>query len=246
VVNLVRNAAGALPRGGTISVRTFVDGDRVVLLLQDDGVGIPKKDLLRIFEPFWTAKGVLGSGTSLERSRNLVKKHRGEIRVESEPGAGSTFTVTLPLAAATADEPKPGEAEELGPELRILVVDDVEPVVRMLRDALTRAGHRVFPALSGRKALEILSMSRIDVVICDLGMPEMNGWQVAKAAKEGSEKKSIARTPFILLTGWGGETGNRPKMEEFGVDEVVEKPLDIAALLKTIRKATGKREVGKG
>jgi PAS domain S-box-containing protein len=238
VVNLVKNAAEALPEGGIISVRTFADHGRVVLEVQDSGIGIPQQDLDKIFEPFWTSKGVHASGVGLERTRGVVQRHGGEITVESQEGKGTTFMVKLPRTEPPAGLPIPVAAEELGPELHILVVDDMEPVVRMLRDGLKKLGHTVFSALSGVKAVEIFRTHEIDAVICDLGMPEMNGWQVAKAVREICEEKGIAKTPFVLLTGWGGQTNNLEKAAECGVDRVVEKPMDIPHLMKVVRELT--------
>ncbi|GEM_PF-717658 len=238
VVNLVKNATEALPTGGIIGVRTFAKRDKVFLQVQDDGVGISRRNLKKIFEPFWTTKGVQATGMGLERTRRIVEQHNGEITAESEEGQGTLFTVSLPAPESRQEEILTSLDEELGPELRILVVDDAEPVVRTLRDGLQNAGHRVFPALSGKKALEIFKSAKIDAVICDLAMPEMNGWQVAAALKELSEKQGSTRTPFVLLTGWGGQTDISKRAGESGVDRILEKPIDITGLVKQIRELT--------
>ena len=106
----------------------------------------------------------------------------------------------------------------------------------MLARNLEHMGHKVFSCLSGQRALEVFPTSQFDLVICDLGMPNMNGWQVAEALKQIAEKKVQNRTPFILLTGWGGQTQLDQIMVKSGVDAVIEKPVDIIELSKVIRR----------
>ena len=235
VINLIKNAVEALPNGGTINVKTFLKQDSVFLEVQDGGIGISKKAVSKIFEPFWTTKGPQGTGMGLARARNIVEKCGGTIAVESTEGSGTTVTVVLKRTEARQGETAAGISEELGPALNLLVVDDSESVARMLRDSLTTAGHRVFTALSGRKAVEIFTGARIDAVLSDLEMPEMDGWQVARAVKDVCIKKAIPKPPFILLTGWGGQNANQEKMAECGVDQIIEKPVEISSLLRAVR-----------
>jgi len=234
-LSLIRHAAAALPEGGRINVVTLKENEEVILEVRDNGVEIPKEDLAKVFSPYWTTNGIQATGTELDWSYRTVKRHQGEITVESEEGEGTTFTVTLPYAHAPAMAAGPPSPDALGPDLRILVVDDTEAVLRMLRDGLEQAGQKVFAALSGRKALDVFRTSRIDVVICDLAMPEMNGWDVAKAVRDLCAEKDLPKTPFILLTGWGGQRGQETKMKDLGVDLFVEKPIDISRLLQHAR-----------
>jgi len=235
VISLIKNAVEALPNGGTINVKTFVKEDNVFLEVRDGGIGIPEKALSKIFEPFWTTKGPQGTGMGLARIRNIVEKHSGTIAVESTEGKGTTVTVALRRTEAPQRVTAAGVSEELGPALNLLVVDDSEAVARMLRDSLMIAGHRVFSALSGRRAVEIFTGARIDMVISDLEMPEMDGWQVARSMKEVCVKKAVPKPPFILLTSWGGQDANQEKMAEYGVDQIMEKPVETSSLLRVVR-----------
>jgi len=124
----------------------------------------------------------------------------------------------------------------------VLLIDDMEPVLRMLKDGLELNGHEVYAALSGRKALEIFKQRRIDVVVCDLGMPEMNGWEVGIATRRICDEKGIPRPPFILITGWSGQQNDTKRISNSGVDAVVEKPVEIGKLISTIRKAVRNRQ----
>jgi len=243
LINLVKNAVEALPNGGIINVATFAKRDSVFLEVRDGGVGIPKETLPKIFEPLWTSKGMQGTGMGLVRTRNIVEQHRGTITVESQEGKGTTFTVILPRTEPQRKQTETPASEELGPALNVLVADDSEPLLRMLREAFTAAGHRVFAALSGRKAVEIFNAARIDVVICDSEMPEMNGWQVSSAIMDKCHKEGATKPPIILLMGLGGQGAEQDKMLEYGVDTVFEKPVEINNLLKVVRSLARKAAV---
>jgi CheY-like chemotaxis protein/anti-sigma regulatory factor (Ser/Thr protein kinase) len=240
VINLVKNAAEALPKGGIISVTTIAREDRVILQVRDEGVGIPEEMLPRIFEPLWTTKGLQGTGMGLARARNIVERHKGTITVESQEGKGTTFTVTLPRTEPQMKQTETPTSEELGPPLNVLVADDSEPLVRMLREALTASGHRVFSALSGKKAIEMYNAARIDLVVCDSEMPEMNGWQVCRAIKDSCKGKKIPKPPVLLLVGFNRQGTEPDKLAEYGVDAILEKPVEISSLLKAVRGLSGK------
>jgi len=154
--------------------------------------------------------------------------------------------VTFPRAVYPAPEEGKRDTEELGPKLSVLLIDDMEPVLRMLKDGLELNGHEVYAALSGKKALEIFKQRRIDVVVCDLGMPEMNGWEVGKAIGRFCEEEGVPRPPFVLITGWSGQQNDAKRIADSGVDAVVEKPLEIRKLISTIRKAIRNRQTPVG
>jgi len=128
--------------------------------------------------------------------------------------------------------------------LRILVIDDVEPITTMLSEMLVEFGHDVVACLSGEQALEVFRKQSIDLVICDLGMPGMTGWEVGKSIRETCEQWGTEKVPFILLTGWGGQLDERTKIEEAGVDAVLEKPLDPSMLDSAIQKLGRQRASG--
>ncbi|HTY21504.1 MAG TPA: response regulator [Desulfomonilaceae bacterium] len=238
LVNLVKNASEALPKGGEIRIRTFFQGDQVMLQVADNGVGIRREHLKKVFEPFWSTKGAsIGTGMGLAVSHGIISRHGGTISVESEDGKGTTFTVTLPLAKETLEMPIPSGEEVLGAKLNILVVDDMGIIVMHLKGLLTKQGNTVYSAKSGEEALEIFRNNKIDVVICDLGMPGMNGWEVGKAIRAICRERGLPKTPFILLTGWGGQQLEQEKILESAVDAIVEKPINHKKLMVTVREA---------
>ena len=237
LVNLVKNAAEALPTGGEIRIKTFLQGDRVVLRVSDNGVGIKREHLKNVFEPFWSTKGVAaGTGMGLAVSHGIVSRHGGAISVESEEGKNTTFTVTLPLAKGPQKAPVPSGPKMLSAKLNILVIDDIALIVMHLKEILTKHRQTVFSAMSGEEGMEIFRNNKIDLVICDLGMRGMNGYEVGKAVRAICRERGIPKTPFILLTGWDVKEKEQDKLIESGVDTILKKPLDTKKLLAHISK----------
>ena len=237
LVNLVKNAAEALRTGGEIRIKTLCQGSQVILQVIDTGVGIKREHLKKAFEPFWTTKEVTtGTGMGLAVSHGIISRYGGAISVESEEGKGTTFTVTLPLAKELHAVPIPSGAEILRTKLNILVVDDVALIVMHLKGILTKHQQTVFSATSGEEAIEIFRNNKIDIVICDLSMPGMNGWEVGKAIRAVCQERGLPKTPFILLTGWGGQDLEQDKIIESAVDAIVEKPIDNRKLMATVKK----------
>jgi len=245
LVNLIKNAAEALLVGGEIRIKTFLQGDNVILQVIDTGAGVSRENLKRVFEPFWSTKGVAtGTGMGLAVSHGIIVRHGGTISVESGQGKGTTFTVRLPLAEESAETAKTRGEKILQLRLNVLVIDDMIPIVMLIEKMLTKHGQTVFSATGGADALDTFRNNRVDLVICDLGMPGMNGWEVGKAIRTICQEKGIPKTPFILLTGWGGQALEEGKILESGVDAVVEKPLDHKKLMEVITKVVGQRSEG--
>lgn len=119
--------------------------------------------------------------------------------------------------------------------MRIMIIDDMEPVARMLKGGLAISGAETFVALSGREAIELFTEGPTDVVVCDLAMPEMNGWEVGKAMLTVCRERNIPKPVFILITGWGSQIDMPGRQEECGVDRILEKPVHIPRLLDVIR-----------
>jgi two-component system, cell cycle sensor histidine kinase and response regulator CckA len=241
VVNLVKNATEAIRQDGVIDIETRVEGDRVILEVMDTGVGMSEQNLQRLFNPFFTTKAQAGSGLGLASSRKIIENCGGNILAKSSEGKGATFTIVLPLVK---EEPKPRKADSapaVVPPLKILAIDDEFPVLDVLKNALTRYNCEVSIALSGEEGLDIFKATPVEVVICDLGMPGMTGWEVGKRIRALCQERGIKKTPFILLTGWGGQKTEAEKIAESGVDVVVEKPLDIKNILESVREVTEER-----
>jgi signal transduction histidine kinase/CheY-like chemotaxis protein len=204
VVNLIKNAADAMPQGGTVTVRCRAEGKEALIEVADTGTGMDEAVRKRIFEPFFTTKGMgLGTGLGLSLAWGTIARHDGRIEVASKPGEGSRFQVRLPVpkTAAPASEPSPAErrASELS-GTRLLLVEDEVIVAESVYRSLTARGASVEITESAAEALEWLKKNgaSCDVVVSDHGMAGMTGLELLGVVK--SEYPAIRR---ILLSGWG-------------------------------------------
>jgi signal transduction histidine kinase/HAMP domain-containing protein len=250
LTNLIINAVDALPKGGKIMVNTYDDkaaGDPssssgqggvsyVVAEVADSGTGMPPEVRARIFDPFFTTKGEQGTGLGLAVSLGIIQSHGGQIEVESEPGRGTRFIIRLPVrTAAQAAKATRQTRALIIPPSHILFVENEA----MIRDAtvrlLTRWGHQVAQASNGAEALQTFAPDTFDLVISDLGMPDMNGWDLL-----GEIKRRDSRVPTVLITGWGRQYSDE-EVKERGVDFVIEKPFDQDALREILAAALGGR-----
>jgi signal transduction histidine kinase len=222
VVNLLLNAADALPAGGRITVRTWAAGDRVHCAVTDTGVGMSEEVRQRALEPFFTTKGPQSRGLGLSVIHGVVTRHGGTLAIESAPGEGTTVTVSLPVAPETAAPPAPAAA---GPR-RILVIDDEAEVRETLAELLAAQGHHVSQAASGTEGVALFSAGRHDLVFTDLGMPGMTGCQVAEAIRAVSPG-----TPVAVVTGWGD--GHAPCPGHV----TISKPFDLDAIAALVGRA---------
>jgi PAS domain S-box-containing protein len=239
IVNLIKNAAEALPQGGLITVSSRWENDVVTLDIADNGIGISEADQKRVFEPFFTTKGYQSTGMGLASCHGIVRSHSGTMTVLSSPGEGTTFTMMLPFASPRDKQGRSEEPISLGRVLSILVIDDMEPVLTMIGNGLKTHGQTVHAALSGEEGLRLFAREPIDIVVCDLGMSGMNGWAVGKAIKSQCEAEGRPKPPFIILTGWGDQAQEQARLAEAAVDAVLEKPVDLPLLVKKIRDLAG-------
>lgn len=239
VTNLVLNAVDAMPEGGTLTLRTRsavrADGAACVQLeISDTGIGMDTETQRRCLEPFFTTKGQRGSGLGLAMVYGSMQRHGAEITIESAPGEGTTirldFAAHVELAAA---EQAPVNPPALSRPLKILLVDDDPLLLRSLSESLAGDGHSVSTAAGGQEGIAAfkaaLAAQAFDVVITDLGMPDVDGRSVAAAVKAASPA-----TPVVMLTGWGR------RMQEEGecpphVDHLLSKPPRLEALRAVFR-----------
>jgi two-component system cell cycle sensor histidine kinase/response regulator CckA len=234
VVNLIRNALDAMPQGGALNLTTELEEQRVRLTVVDRGEGIPAENLQRIFQPFFTTRGSLGSGLGLASSYGTISKYQGEITVESELGAGSTFTVTFP-AAACCPLPEHRRAVVCGEgPLRVMLLDDDQNVLKALGFGLEQHDVEVVTPQSAAELVDALGQPLISAVICDFSMDQMNGLEVARLIKDACRAKGSARPPFILLTGLAKKLDSE-NLAQSGVDRVLNKPIEIDELVGAIR-----------
>jgi len=245
IVNLIRNAAEAMPQVGDIEVKTHREADEVIVQVRDTGTGIAEEDLSKVFQPFWSSKGVgIGKGMGLAVTHGLVKRHGGAISVDSKMGVGTTFTIRLPLAQEPVAKLEQSSIGTSGDHLTILVIDDDVNIASLLERICAKEGHTVYGALSGQEGLEIFKKEAVDLVISDLGMPGMNGWDVGKAIRSICQEKGVSKPPFILLTGYGGQELEKEKIARSGIDAVVAKPIDRATVLATVQEIGARFSIG--
>ncbi|HYA16312.1 MAG TPA: response regulator [Bryobacteraceae bacterium] len=241
LTNLIFNAVDAMPEGGALTLRTSAgEGDPrvssagyVQVEVADSGAGMDEETRRRCLEPFFTTKGERGTGLGLAMVYGVIRRHSGEIDIESAPGKGTT--VRLRFAATVPAEPAlPASSSPSPARLRVLVVDDDPLLVKSLRDVLEHDGHSVVTANGGQQAIDILQLTRqaFDAVVTDLGMPYVDGGKVASAVKA-----SFPATRVVLLTGWGRKLvaeGDVPP----GVDEVLSKPPRPRELREALARCT--------
>ena len=233
-VNLILNAVQAMPEGGTLTLSTRIDGEDVIAEVRDEGMGMTEATRQRIFEPLFTTKGENGTGMGLPVSYGIVKEHDGAIEVESAPGTGTTFRLSFPARAAESmpvkvREPEQAQGTPDTTAYRLLVVDD-ESMVRTVTAKLLRLrGHSVEEASGGPEALAKLADHPFDLVVTDLGMPEMSGHELAYRIRQHHPHLGI-----VLLT---GHTDAEDKSAN--VDVVVKKPFQIDALDTIIHRVLG-------
>ena len=234
LVNLIFNAIDAIPKRGTVTVRTAVQGRWLVLTVADDGIGMSAEIKARCLEPFFSTKEDQGTGLGLGSVYGIVRRHEGEIEIQSEEGRGTSIAVFLPLDKG-ARPPVPAKVViPASPVLRILVVED-EPLVReVLGVYLSEDHHEITLAENGRIGLEKFRAGEFDLVMTDRSMPEMNGDALAVEIKKLNPDQ-----PILLLTGFGdimSGTGEKPS----GIDLVVSKPFTLTTLRTAIAKVTAK------
>lgn len=235
LTNLLNNAAKYTETGGRIWLTAFRDGPDAVVSVRDDGIGIPTDMLTKVFDLFAQADGTYsraqgGLGIGLTLVRSLVELHGGSVEARSEgPGRGSEFVVRLPLmsgAPALPDRHARDASTDSLADLGVLVVDDNRDSAQSLCMLLQHLGADVHIADGGVAALEALRTHHPEVVLLDIGMPEMDGYEVARRARQRPEGRDAL---LVALTGWGQEEDRR-RSREAGFDHHLVKPLDLAAL----------------
>jgi signal transduction histidine kinase len=229
LMNLVINAADAIPAGGRVTIKTWASDDQVHCAVSDTGTGMAEDVRKRAFEPFFTTKGPKSTGLGLSVAYGTVQRHGGTLSIESVEGQGTTVVMSLPAAPrGTAPQTEPAAAKKPAVPLRVLVIDDETQVRATLADILAAQGHTVVQAGGGQEGLKVLGDGTpIDLVLTDLGMPDMTGWDVARTVAE-----RWPTLPVGLITGWG-EQDLSPE-ERSRVSFIISKPFDRALLRETL------------
>jgi CheY-like chemotaxis protein/two-component sensor histidine kinase len=232
--NLLNNAAKFTPNGGSIQIEAQRHGRDVEVRVRDNGIGIARHDLANGFDMFRQsdkslerAQGGLGIGLTLVR--RLVEMHSGSVKAKSEgEGMGSEFTVRLPLAERTSRAMKSPTANEHAPisKRRILVVDDNKDSGDTLALLLKLKGHEVYTARDGFEAIDMANEFRPEVILMDVGMPKLNGYDATRRIRETEHGRNAL---IVALTGWG-QPSDVARSLESGCSAHLVKPVDHTAL----------------
>ena len=237
ISNLLTNAAKYTEPGGRIRLIAGREGNEAVLRIQDNGIGIAPDMLPHIFELFVqvdqaAARSQGGLGIGLTLVKNLVEMHGGIVEAHSAGlGTGSEFVVRLPISSQTPQEdstagPEQATRPPLSSGFRLLVVDDNQDAASTLAMLLKLQGHEVQIAHSGLAAVEMAKRTAPDVVFMDIGMPGMDGYEVARRIRQ---EPDLERIVLAALTGWGQQEDRR-RTAEAGFDHHLVKPLELSAL----------------
>jgi signal transduction histidine kinase/ActR/RegA family two-component response regulator len=240
-VNLLANAAKYTDRGGHVQLTVQREGSEVRIAVKDDGIGIPADQLRSVFGMFAQVDGASarsrgGLGIGLSLVKYLVELHGGHVEAQSPgPGAGSTFTVSLPLPPArplAAGELFAEQAGEVaaGKSLKVLVVDDNHDGAETLSELLLLLEHDVRLVHDGEAALVEAASFRPDVVLLDIGLPGMSGYDVCSLLRRSPGGDRVA---IVALTGWGDKEAQR-RSKEAGFDRHLVKPVDEATLIEAL------------
>ena len=241
VGNLLNNACKFSVEGGQIQLSVETDGGQAVIRVRDSGIGIAADQLSHIFEMFVQVdtsleRSVSGLGIGLTLAKRLVEMHGGTLEVFSAGmDQGSEFVARLPISADASDAPAPAPSPALGEKSpmtarRILVVDDNRDSATSLAELLKMTGHETHTAFDGLQAVEAAAAFRPDVVLLDIGLPKLNGYDACRRIRSQPWGKDIG---IVALTGWG-QADDRKNSEEAGFNGHMVKPVDYDALIKLL------------
>jgi two-component system cell cycle sensor histidine kinase/response regulator CckA len=249
LLNLAINARDAMPKGGEFSLRLsslvldpgepppflgMQPGNWIRLDVTDTGEGILAENLPRIFEPFFTTKrDGEGHGLGLTQVYGIVKQHNGFIDVVSRPGRGTTFTIYLPALSEckVVEEEMDADILEKGDQETVLVVEDDRATRQALCETLEHMNYRALAAENSREAIEIYERENIDVVLCDLVMPEMGGWELHDALKERDPNVRM-----IIISGYPLEDCSKELIDR-GISGLIQKPTEMKIVIQTVSQA---------
>jgi len=248
VLNLLTNAAKFTPSGGNVTVLAKPQNERVSITVRDTGVGIAPEDQERVFGMFVQLnrdmrRSQTGLGIGLTLVKQMTEMHGGSVAVWSAgTGQGSEFTITLPLAI-NVEGARDQNRIEGGTRsvLKILVADDSQDGADSLAFLLKAAGHDVFTAYDGRTAIQLAEQHRPDAVLLDIGMPEVSGYDVARAIRREAWGRPMR---LIALTGWG-QAEHRRRSIEVGFDDHLVKPVELDLLENVLQLGTASPISGK-
>ncbi len=231
LTNLITNAVDAMPEGGRCTVRLAAGLEWASVSVRDNGVGMAEDMRRRVFEPFFTSKGPRGTGLGLAVSWGIVTRHGGTIEVDSALGEGSTFVVRLPIPVSLPDSVTGVTVPPPSGTARVLIIEDEPEVQAVLADMLREAGYIVIVAKDGNNGLERCEQESMDIVLSDISMPGLSGWDVATQLRT-----RFPTIPIGFVTGWGDQL-DPERLTRTGVSFVIAKPFQTLDVLRHVAQA---------
>jgi signal transduction histidine kinase/ActR/RegA family two-component response regulator len=236
--NMIQNSVEAMPNGGKITVNTCDQGDEVVIEIVDNGVGMTLQDREKMFYPFFTTKGKGKTGLGLSVAYGILTRHQVAVDVVTEEGKGTRISMIFPARPELAEREEKKAPRGTVKRLRVLLVDDDESLLSVVFELLSSLGHDTATASEGIEALAKFGEREFDIVITDLGLPGMSGWDIAKAVK-----LKDPNMPVIIISGWGAQIAESD-ISSRGVDLVLPKPFTLAQLEEAIGTVLEEETVG--
>ncbi len=234
VINLLKNAVEAIPAGGTITVKIVSEGDRVILEIQDDGIGIPRNHIEKVGEPFWTTKPS-HAGLGLAIGFGIVRRHLGTVAVTSKKGRGTTVHVRLPRVAPPTESQQIAALHPIGVGLNILLIESDEDAARTLQRQLRPAVGSVTVSLSPQEGFRQFQEKDFDAVLCAVNMEGFDVSEVVEKIRAISGKKAIAQPPVIVLSDPKKTLDRDEIIAGSGSDRIVAMPISGARLVEIVR-----------
>ncbi len=236
LTNILINAVDAFDSSGRITITSRFDGEnKGIIEISDEGRGMPKEILNNIFDPFYTTKGVHGSGLGLSQAYGIITRHNGSIKAESEIGRGTKIIITLPANPkilnlhSSAEESDGMHRKQNKNNNSILIIEDELTIRELYEEILSIQGYPLQMAETGEEGLAKWENGDFNLIICDLGLPGLlSGWDVIEEVRK--QNKQI---PILVVTGWGN-TIEEEKIELYQVDKVLTKPVPIQELIREV------------
>ncbi len=236
IYNILKNSIEAMPKGGEIIFTTSKTDNNIEILVKDTGTGMSNKIKNKVFQPFYTTKGFeLGRGLGMSGSYSIIKEHKGNIEILDTSNKGTSIKITIPIPTneektkiTKRDNFSTNQKPKKTRKLNILWVDDEEMIRDIAKKYINLMGHTGKTAKDGIEALSLLKENPYDLLITDIGMPNMNGWQLIKKIKEDFSKE----IKIIVVTGWGSNVkdDSTPKSHYASL----QKPIQIKDLRKIL------------
>jgi CheY-like chemotaxis protein len=242
LLNITKNAVEAMPSGGSLTIKGWARDGMVFISCRDTGPGVNQDALARLFDPFFSTKGVAGQGLGLAVSKGIIQSHGGAIQAESAPGRGLSLNISIPLAVDAPSMPAPQAQRPREPSHKLLLVEDEGLVAMGIQALLGEAGHQVRHAESLGQALVELESFEPSLVLCDLGLPDGSGWEVLDRLRSKIKDLELGDIPILVVSGWSDDQLDPLPKGTAPPAGYLHKPVDRGLLLEKVAALAADRQ----